>query len=178
MGKDLLLTYNMSDPSKIVFLSAMTVSISQQEQSYSALFPTNFNTIMVSTFSNILIIDISDLFNPFILGLIPVYLSGYYSGVATYLSDSGNLLIFIADKSTNLKFVTFKPQFYIQMPTPDVYYGEDFNNKLMLLKKNTVGRYTLVPEGYRFILFSLYNVTVDSTTVTPVYTTTANMDHL
>ena len=168
---DNLQIYNISDPANIVFLSTITIS-SDQDQSvlYLTIFPISSDTIMVSSVSNIVIIDVSDLLNPFILGLIPASSGGYYPMVVNRLSDFGTLTMFIADEYNKLKFATFKPQYIVEMPIHDVFYGEEFNNKLMLLKENTIERYTLALEGYRFTSFSLYNITLGLAVLTPVYT--------
>ena len=170
--QNILQIYNMSNPSKIAFLSTITLIRDQGlDRSVSTLSPTNFNILMVSRLWYILIIDISDLFNPFILGSISVDLEIFSAVFNNYLSDSGTLLIFVVDLTEILKFVVFKPQFIVEMSTPNVFYGEEFNNRLMLLQKNTAERYTLVPEDYRFISLSLYNITVDSGSPIPMYTT-------
>ena len=170
--QNLLQIYNISDPSKIAFLSTTTICVNQEVQiPGSMLSCINSNTVIISCPSNVLIMDTADPFNPFILGFVPVSFDLWASLVYNHLSDSGILLIFVADPSNILKVAAFKPQFIVEMPNPNVFYGEEFNNRLMLLQKNTVGRYTLSSEDYRFISFSLYNVTMDSGISTPMYTT-------
>ena len=170
--QNLLQIYNISDLSKIAFLSTTTICANQEVQiPGSMLSYINSNTVIISCPSNVLIMDTADPFNPFILGFVPVSFDFFSSLVYNHLSDSGILLIFVADPSNILKVAAFKPQFIVEMPNPNVFYGEDFNDRLMLLQKNTAERYTLVPEDYRFISLSLYNITVDSGSPIPIYTT-------
>ena len=156
--KNFLILYDVSNINKITYLSKIPFrgATIQDLDTMPRKFSPNPDIILLPQGQYILVIDISERKMPSITG----YIQAYSINLAfAYLSNSSELPILAVDGTGDLSIITFEPEYMIYMSSFDFGRGETQNQIIRLVKKNSIGNYTLVSLDYQFITFSLGDVT-------------------
>ena len=157
--------FNVSDPARITLISSVTIRDSAMRRRAMTISPDENTAVLLMSWNKLLLVDISDKTSPIIAGLITVDSSlmaepitrSYCQYSIAILPHSKSILI--NNDQYGLRVIT-GPQYAATLDPDTIRLGEMSTHSLIVMQKNSIGRYNLLSENYKLLRMQLYNITV------------------
>ena len=168
-----LVIFDTSNAAKIRFTSQMLLGGTYYNNFYTsddiAFINSNILTCLYN--SSALIVDVSQKYSPYITTIIPIL---PFQSSLTHLPTSSGFPLIIAEHSGLLQTIDLNDQYIIDIVNITVGRGEIYSHKMTVLRKNSIGKYSLIDQNYLFIAASLYDVNLRGVDLFSVYPVLAN----
>ena len=129
------------------------------------------NILLVISEPCLLAVDISSKPHPRLVGFIslPETPDVQTLYMLAYMTKSQRFPLLYTDGINQMTLLNFKPPYMIDIPYPVIQLGQIYENKIRILQRNPIDRYTLIQSNYQILSFSFYNVTSQYNTMKTIY---------